>query len=159
MKRRNKLIACAIVTLILIGVVVATIKWQTEIAGEIEVKGYEFKVYEFDGLTELTFMSFGSYEHGLTNEYKFQVENIGDYNAYAYFSFNVSSEVGTFEMFHVDVWGDPEATPIVNGTGVSIPMGIMEKFELRYTISETAPRGTFSTSLTIYASDLATGGP
>ena len=153
LNKKNLIVVSMVLGILLCGVGIAVVKWQIEISGEITVKGYEFKMYELDGETELTFMQFGTCEKGISNEYRFQIENVGDYNAYAFFSFDIPEGVITYEIVHVTVWADTAPTP---ADGTYILLGTMEKFELRYTVLDTAPRGTFDTTLTIFASDTST---
>jgi len=110
------------------------IKTQWNIQSELQVLGYELKVYNVDE-TECTAINWGSLKQGNSSYHDIIAKNTGDYALNLNMTATLDSSVGTVS------WNYSKAALYSEGS-----MGL----RLTLNISATAPRGSYTFNVTIY---------
>lgn len=110
------------------------IKTQWDIQSQLQVLGYELKVYEVDGENECTAITWGSLGPGDSGYYDIIAKNTGDYWLNLNMSTTLDSSVGTVSWNH---------------TGPILHPNNSTALRLTLNISDTALRGSYAFNVTI----------
>lgn len=157
------MIAGVIIALCLVGSTVALVLQTINVGLKVTVEGSNLKFYdhEYNGGQPVTFIDFGTLERGKSKgmpEAQFYwLENVGNKECYIYYEFKAPQGITMRLEDHLS------GEEIVQGTILyGLPYENTMQLRVRCLVGNETALGTYEAPdfmLTIYASDLSSGGP